>query len=144
MEKENLIEKLSNQRLPLIGDAEKIILISALKKQIPAKPIIKPWNPAICPGCGAELSESAGDGYYKHWEHLKVCECGQLLDWENGAMRRDIAEEFANLISKYLKDADECDSPIYYGDNYFQGKMDTLTSVSEDIYNIFADRREKR
>ena len=55
--------------------------IDALKKQILTKPIIKNWSPAKCPSCGAELSESLGDGYYKHWESMKVCNCGQLLDW---------------------------------------------------------------
>jgi hypothetical protein len=50
-------------------------------KEIPKKPIIKSWNPAICPTCGEGLSESCGDGYYRHYEHLKVCNCGQKLKW---------------------------------------------------------------
>lgn len=53
----------------------------ALKKQIAKKPIIKQWCPAICPCCGCDLSESIGDGYYKHYTSLKFCECGQKLDW---------------------------------------------------------------
>ena len=56
--------------------------IQALGKQIPKRPIIKPWNPALCPSCGMELSESTGDGYYKHWVTLKFCDCRQALDWE--------------------------------------------------------------
>ena len=62
------------------------LAISALEKQIPKKVVIKEWNPAICPTCGAELSESMGDGYYKHWSHLQRCpnpDCGQRLDWES-------------------------------------------------------------
>lgn len=59
------------------------LAIEALGKQIPKKPKIKPWNPASCPCCGVQLSESRGDGYYKHWTSLKVCECGQKLDWED-------------------------------------------------------------
>lgn len=58
--------------------------ISALEKQIPKKPIIKPWSPAICPSCGEELSISLGDGYYSHRIILTHCpnlECLQRLDW---------------------------------------------------------------
>lgn len=53
-----------------------------LEKEIPKKPIIKPWNAASCPCCGVDLSESLGDGYYKHWPILKFCNCGQRLDWD--------------------------------------------------------------
>lgn len=58
--------------------------IEALEKQIPKKPIIKPWSPAICPSCGEELSISLGDGYYSHRIILTHCpnlECLQRLDW---------------------------------------------------------------
>ena len=57
------------------------IMKNATEKQIPKKPIIRSWDAAKCPSCNAELSDSLGDGYYKHWEHLKVCYCGQKLDW---------------------------------------------------------------
>lgn len=57
------------------------LAIQALEKQIPKRPIIEPWNPALCPSCGMELSESTGDGYYKHWVGMKRCECGQKLSW---------------------------------------------------------------
>ena len=60
--------------------------IEALEKQIPKKPVIKPWNPARCPACGEELSESMGDGYYKHLTLLQRCpnpDCGQRLLWES-------------------------------------------------------------
>ncbi len=71
-----------------LGDCEmrtaNIMAIQALEKQIPTKPIIEKWSPARCPSCGAELSESLGDGYYKHWEDKEVCGCGQLLDWGEG------------------------------------------------------------
>ena len=58
--------------------------IETLEKQIPKKPIIEPWSPAICPSCGEELSRSLGDGYYSHRVHLTHCpnlECLQRLDW---------------------------------------------------------------
>lgn len=58
--------------------------IEALEKQIPKKVEIKPWSPAYCPTCGQELSESQGDGFYKHYIHLGRCpnvECGQRLEW---------------------------------------------------------------
>ena len=59
------------------------LAIQALNKQIPRIPIMKSWNPALCPSCNKELSECIGDGYYKHWYGLKVCECGQKLKWED-------------------------------------------------------------
>ena len=58
--------------------------IEALEKQIPKKVEIKPWSPTYCPTCGQELSESQGDGFYKHYIHLGRCpnvECGQRLEW---------------------------------------------------------------
>jgi len=58
------------------------IAINALEKQIPQKPKIESWSPALCPTCEKELSESVGDGYYKHWYSMKICECGQKLKWE--------------------------------------------------------------
>lgn len=57
------------------------LAIEALGKQIPQKPIIKSWSPALCPFCGSELSESLGDGYYKHYKDKKICDCGQKLNW---------------------------------------------------------------
>ena len=60
--------------------------IKALEKQIPQKPKIESWSPALCPAlcpaCEAELSESIGDGYYKHYYNLNICECGQKLKWD--------------------------------------------------------------
>ena len=53
----------------------------ALKKQLPQRPIIKDWMPALCPCCKTELSENAKDGYYKHYTSKKICDCGQKLDW---------------------------------------------------------------
>ena len=67
-----------------MGIKEAIKAITALEKQIPKKPVLVGlhiWSPAKCPSCGAELSESLGDGYYKHWNAKKVCDCGQKLDW---------------------------------------------------------------
>lgn len=58
--------------------------IEALEKQLSKKVKIKKWSPAKCPNCGTELSESLGDGYYRHPTFLKRCpneDCGQLLDW---------------------------------------------------------------
>lgn len=55
----------------------------AVEKQKPKKVIIKPWEPSICPTCGVELSESLGDGYYKHWMYLRRCtRCGQKIQWD--------------------------------------------------------------
>lgn len=57
------------------------LAIKALEKQIPKKPIVKQWCPAICPTCKRTLSESKGDGYWQHYTSLSVCDCGQKLDW---------------------------------------------------------------
>jgi len=57
-------------------------ILEALGKQIPKKPIIEKWNPARCPSCEESLSESAGDGYYRHNYCLNICDCGQVLKWE--------------------------------------------------------------
>ena len=57
------------------------LAIKALEKQIPKKPKIKNWCPALCPSCDAELSESEGDGYYHHQTSRKLCNCGQKLEW---------------------------------------------------------------
>lgn len=56
--------------------------IFVLSKQIPKIPKIESWSPALCPTCEEELSESIGDGYYKHHYGLNICECGQKLKWE--------------------------------------------------------------
>ena len=60
--------------------------IEILEKQIPKKVMIaSPYSPAKCPACGEELSESLGDGYYKHYKHWEFChnpECLQRLDWD--------------------------------------------------------------
>lgn len=58
-----------------------------LEKQNPKSPIFGSWIPAKCPSCGEELSESVGDGYYRHETSREFCSCGQRLDWranENG------------------------------------------------------------
>jgi len=59
--------------------------VEALEKQIPKMVVDGDWCPAKCPSCGRELSESLGDGYYKHFTSLEVCpneECCQRLKWE--------------------------------------------------------------
>ena len=67
------------QKLGTLGE-----LTDVVERQKPKNPIIKPWSPAICPSCGTELSESIGDGYYKHYTHLERCtnpKCAQRLNW---------------------------------------------------------------
>lgn len=61
------------------------LALEALEKQEAKKVEIKEWSPAICPSCGYELSESVGDGYYRHPTFLERCpnpDCGQRLKWE--------------------------------------------------------------
>ena len=55
----------------------------AIYKQIPTKVIKKTWWPSKCPMCEAELSENLGDGFYKDWDNIKTCDCGQKLDWSD-------------------------------------------------------------
>ena len=60
--------------------------ISALEKQMPKKPIIKLYRPALCPTCGNELSIHHSDGYYRHKTFMGHCDnedCLQRLDWGN-------------------------------------------------------------
>ncbi len=66
---------------PKINSELETEIIKAIKKQIPIKLDIREWTPVKCPTCGAELSESLGDGYYKYYTNKKRCECGQRLDW---------------------------------------------------------------
>jgi hypothetical protein len=69
----------------------------AIEKQIPKEPIIidnrfaicnyqaaqfNEQSPALCPCCGAELSDLLDDGSYKHMTSKKVCNCGQKLKWD--------------------------------------------------------------
>lgn len=93
MKTEKITEKTAisilNSARPRKGSYERLqkafdMAIKALEKQIPKKPVIKPWSAATCPTCGAELSEDLGDGYYKHYTHWEYCrnpECLQKLDW---------------------------------------------------------------
>ena len=56
--------------------------INVLRTQVPINPIKRSdWEPALCPNCFKEISEAMGDGYYKDFTNLKVCDCGQKLDW---------------------------------------------------------------
>lgn len=76
-------EKIWNQ-MDKVEEEAIAMAVAALEKQIPKKVVLSQWSPARCPSCGTELSESVGDGYYKHHRHLKVCpnvECCQRLDW---------------------------------------------------------------
>lgn len=60
------------------------VVVDALEKQIAKKPIVKQWCSAKCPCCDADLSESIGDGYYRHCTFLSFCDkCGQCLNWED-------------------------------------------------------------
>jgi formate dehydrogenase maturation protein FdhE len=58
-----------------------MMAIAAMKKQIPTRVIRENWTISKCPCCGTELGEWLEDGYHKDYEHLKVCNCGQHLDW---------------------------------------------------------------
>lgn len=55
--------------------------LKALKKQIPEKPLIEPWSPALCKDCGEELSDHLNDDYYAHQYSRTVCDCGKKIYW---------------------------------------------------------------
>ena len=58
------------------------IAIKEVSKEVPKLVLIKEYNPAFCPNCGAELSTHLGDGYYRHWSYKEKCpECCQKLKW---------------------------------------------------------------
>lgn len=58
---------------------EKAVITAALKKKIPKKPNYEHCTEmyACCPSCGLFLSRKA--------KHLYCPECGQGIDWEEGA-----------------------------------------------------------
>lgn len=58
-----------------------LIMKKSLEKQIPKKPIRKSWSISKCPACGTNLGEWLEDGYHDDWDNLKICDCGQKLDW---------------------------------------------------------------
>lgn len=71
------------EQISMIGEYYNLA-IEALEKQLPRKVEIKEWSPSVCPCCGYELSESAGDVFYKHPTFLERCpnpDCGQRLEW---------------------------------------------------------------
>lgn len=73
----SLLELSEYRKLGTVEEVRK-----AVEKDTDKKVIIKPFEPCKCPTCDKELSESVGDGYYKHYYYLKRCpECGQRLDW---------------------------------------------------------------
>lgn len=84
---ENLKKLFSEHELdlPCTDSLETLkVAIEALEKQVPKKVVIKPWQGTTCPSCGESLSESLGDGYYKHHTHWDYChnsKCLQRLDW---------------------------------------------------------------
>ena len=56
--------------------------MDAVERRIPKAPIVQPYKPAYCPNCDKILSESLGDGYFRHYKYLDICPaCGQILDW---------------------------------------------------------------
>lgn len=60
---------------------EKLYLEKLIRMQTPTRVIRGSWQISKCPCCGAELGEWLGDGYHKDYEYLKICDCGQKLDW---------------------------------------------------------------
>lgn len=65
---------------PDLIEAMKLSVV-ALQKQIPKRVIREKWTITKCPCCGGNLGDWLEDGYTEEWDHLKVCDCGQQLDW---------------------------------------------------------------
>lgn len=65
---------------PDLIEAMKLSVV-ALQKQIPKRVIREKWTITKCPCCGGNLGDYLEDGYTEEWDHLKVCDCGQQLDW---------------------------------------------------------------
>lgn len=57
------------------------VAIKAIEKQIPKRVIRQKWTITKCPCCCGNLGDWLEDGYTEEWDHLKVCDCGQQLDW---------------------------------------------------------------
>jgi hypothetical protein len=69
-----------NYIVPELQDALSVA-IKAMEKQIPKRVIRQKWTITKCPCCGGNLGDYLEDGYTEEWNHLKVCDCGQQLDW---------------------------------------------------------------
>ena len=76
-----LLRKSSNDSSRFSKDERSAFLqaISAIKKQIPKKPIEDGYydEPAVCPNCGENVINMADNDY--HFQHCHYC--GQALDW---------------------------------------------------------------
>lgn len=69
-----------NYVVPELQDALHLA-VEAVEKQIPKRVIRQKWTITKCPCCGCDLGEYLTDGYTKEYDHMKVCDCGQKLDW---------------------------------------------------------------
>ena len=64
-----------------IKDCYKIVVIQAIKKQIPLKPVEK-LGETLCPTCEYILYSSDFDDWYNYrYKTLHCRDCGQALDW---------------------------------------------------------------
>lgn len=82
MTTQEAIEKVKTIMVSSVTTPEYLqIALEAMKKQIPVRVIRQSWMISKCPCCGKELGEWLEDGYHKDYENLKVCDCGQQLDW---------------------------------------------------------------
>lgn len=65
------------------------VAISAIEKQIPKKPkrieYVDGGAEDDCPNCGKRICMVFGNGDTFRWQMPYCCDCGQKLDWEEGA-----------------------------------------------------------
>ena len=59
------------------------VLLEALEKQIPKKPIDYHYPWAICPTCGGSVDCENVKGYILDKEHSHCEHCGQTIDWSD-------------------------------------------------------------
>lgn len=121
MTPQEAIKDIKENIMPVTGSPSLILAIESLEKQIPRRPIRKKWKISECPCCGKKLGEWLEDGYHKDYETMKVCDCGQHLDWSYPE-RCEKCDEYINddedrvdVVPGYIV-CKECYSKMYSDD----------------------------
>jgi len=79
---EEAVADIQQNILPTMPEKTSIrMALETLKMQIPQKVIREEWSISRCPCYGSELGEWTEDGQHKDYDYLKICDCGQKLDW---------------------------------------------------------------
>lgn len=110
-EKEAIIE-IREKIIPMYNSPALELAIAALEKQIPKRITRYKWSISKCPCCNAELGEWLEDGYHRDYDHLKVCNCGQRLDWNYPekceSCEKELEDDETVWITRHYPVCQEC------------------------------------